>query len=139
MLGLKQVGDPSDAPYDRSAGSGYVAHYDGQYSDALAKGIGVTLLHAETTGAISTAFMATLRILGRLSRRAGSIDLTQYGEGRASPKFFLTHHAASISTAIQRPLTPRRTVGSTTLPPPPRRSRSDSPNKDQKRRAVRVL
>ena len=45
--------------------------------------------------------MATLRILGRLSRRAGSIDLTQYGEGRASPKSFLTHHAASISTAIQ--------------------------------------
>ena len=91
----------SDAPYDRSTGSGYVARHDGQYSDALAKGLGGTLLHAETTGAISTAFMATLRVLGRLSRRAGSIDLTQYGEGRASPKFFLTHHAANISTAIQ--------------------------------------
>ena len=67
----------------------------------LVCGFVVRLLHAETTGAISTAFMATLRVLGRLSRRAGSIDLTQYGEGRASPKFFLTHHAANISTAIQ--------------------------------------
>ena len=93
--------EDAHSPYDRSTGSGYVARHDGQYSDALAKGHGVTLLHTETTGAISAAFMATLRILGRLSRRAGSIDLTQYGEGRASPKFFLTHHAASISTAIQ--------------------------------------
>ena len=28
-------------------------------------------------------------------------DLTQYGEGRASPKAFLTHHVANISTTIQ--------------------------------------
>ena len=29
VLGLKQIGDPSDSPYDRSTGSGYVARHDG--------------------------------------------------------------------------------------------------------------
>ena len=28
-------------------------------------------------------------------------DNTRYGEGRASPRSFLTHHVANISTAIQ--------------------------------------
>ena len=41
------------------------------------------------------------RKCGRLSRRPGAVDLTQYGEGRASPKDFLTHHVAAISTSIQ--------------------------------------
>ena len=45
--------------------------------------------------------MAILRTLARQARLPGATDLTQYGEGRASPKFFLTHHTASISTAIQ--------------------------------------
>ena len=35
------------------------------------------------------------------ARLPGATDLTQYGEGRASPKAFLTHHVANISTVIQ--------------------------------------
>ena len=31
----------------------------------------------------------------------GATDNTRYGEGRASPRSFLTHHVANISTAIQ--------------------------------------
>ena len=45
--------------------------------------------------------MATLRILARQSRLQGATDNTHYGEGRTSPKAFLTHHVANISTAIQ--------------------------------------
>ena len=45
--------------------------------------------------------MAMLRVLARQSRLRGATDLTQYGEGRASSKAFLTHHVANISTAIQ--------------------------------------
>ena len=76
---------------------------DGQYADALAKGHahGVNLLHAETTGALGAVFMAALRIMAKQSRLPGATDLTQYGEGRASPKAFLSHHVANISTAIQ--------------------------------------
>ena len=42
--------------------------------------------------------MATLRVLAKQSRLQGATDLTQYSEGRASPKTFLTHHVANIST-----------------------------------------
>ena len=31
----------------------------------------------------------------------GATDNTRYGEGRASPRSFLKHHVANISTAIQ--------------------------------------
>ena len=67
----------------------------------LSRGVGVTLLLAKTTGALGASFMATLRVLAKQSRLPGAADLTQYGEGRASPKTFLTHHVAAISTAIQ--------------------------------------
>ena len=42
-----------------------------------------------------------LKRLNTQSRLRGATDLTQYGEGRASSKAFLTHHVANISTAIQ--------------------------------------
>ena len=35
------------------------------------------------------------------TRLPGATDNTRYGEGRASPRSFLTHHVANISTAIQ--------------------------------------
>ena len=59
------------------------------------------LLLVETTGALSAGFMTILRILAKQARLPGTTDLTQYGEGRASPKAFLTHHVANISTAVQ--------------------------------------
>ncbi len=42
-----------------------------------------------------------LRLLARQTRLPGATDNTRYGEGRASPRSFLTHHVANISTAIQ--------------------------------------
>ena len=32
---------------------------------------------------------------------SNELILTQYGEGRASPKAFLTHHVANSSTVVQ--------------------------------------
>ena len=97
--------DPSEtgalAPCIHKSGKGFVAACQGQYSDALTKGHGVSLHHAESTGALGVVFMATLRILARQSRLKGATDYTRYGEGRASSKAFLTHHVANISTAIQ--------------------------------------
>ena len=73
---------------------------------ALAKGHGVSRQppprrDAESIGALGAVLMAMLRVLARQSRLQGATDLTQYGEGRASSKAFLTHHVANISTAIQ--------------------------------------
>ena len=78
-----------------------VAACYGQYADALSKGVGVSLLVAETTGALAASFMTILRLLARQTRLPGATDNTRYGEGRASPRSFLTHHVANISTAIQ--------------------------------------
>ena len=55
----------------------------------------------ETTGALGAAFMSILRILAKQARLPGATDLTQYGEGRASTKAFLTNHVANISTVVQ--------------------------------------
>ena len=101
VLGLKQVGSRDDAPYDRMTGAGFVAACNGQYTDALSKGAGVSLLVAETTGALAASFMTILRLLARQTRLPGATDNTRYGEGRASPRSFLTHHVANISTSIQ--------------------------------------
>ena len=62
--------------------------------------------------------MTILRLLARQTRLPGATDNSRYGEGRASPRSFLTqvkvsktcqlaaytwrgHHVANISTAIQ--------------------------------------
>ena len=44
--------------------------------------------------------MTILRLLARQTRLPGATDNTRFGEGRASPRSFLTHHVANISTAI---------------------------------------
>jgi hypothetical protein len=54
----------------------------------------------EKTGS-HVSFMTILRLLARQTRLPGATDNTRYGEGRASPRSFLTHHVANISTAIQ--------------------------------------
>ena len=54
--------------------------------------------HTQITPA---SFMTILRLLARQTRLPGATDHTRYGEGRASPRSFLTHHVANISTAIQ--------------------------------------
>ena len=103
----KQVGSRSDAPYDRVTGAGDSSPRTTDSTptpldaDALSKGVGVSLLVAETTGALAASFMTILRLLARQTRLPGATDNTRYGEGRASPRSFLTHHVANISTAIQ--------------------------------------
>ena len=67
----------------------------------LSRNIGVALLLVKTTGALGAAFMTILRILAKQTRLPGATDLTQYGEGRASTKAFLTHHVANILTVVQ--------------------------------------
>ena len=59
----------------------------------------VTLVHVETSGAISPR---TLRYVGYLSRRArgkGSRDGTRYGTSRLAPRTFFRHHVLHISMA----------------------------------------
>ena len=57
--------------------------------------------------------MTIRRLLARQTRLPGATDNTRYGEGRASPRSFLTHHVANmqascnISTAIQAAETPK--------------------------------
>ena len=101
MGGAELPGSRSGSARSRSRCKGRVDKVDGQYADALQRGIGVALLLVETTGALSAGFMTILRILAKQARLPGATDLTQYGEGRASPKAFLTHHVANISTAVQ--------------------------------------
>ena len=50
------------------------AAYNGQYADALSKGVGVSLLVAETTGALAASFMTILRLLARQTRLPGATD-----------------------------------------------------------------
>ena len=101
MLGLPERGSPSDGVFDRTTGAGYVpARSDAQYSDALSKNHGVTLLVTESTGAVSHPVYALLRDLDGQSRLATTIDHTVYGSARTSPQRFLPHHLAAISASI---------------------------------------
>ena len=72
----------------------------GDYARALAKGHRVTLLATESTGAFAPD---TARLLARLAKnvsRGDAVDCTVYGSGRASPRDFLSHHSAALSSAI---------------------------------------
>ena len=85
---------------DRATGVGKVNGRTGHYADALAKGHGVALLHAETTGALAVPFVAVLRILAAVARRRGTTDSTVYGSARSSTRSFFAHHLAAISATI---------------------------------------
>ena len=70
------------------------------YADALSKGFGVTLLVAETTGAISRAFDLLLRRLSKLATAPDTVDHTRYGLAPSSPRGFYRHHLAQHSAAV---------------------------------------
>ncbi len=53
------------------------------------------------SGYVHCSQKTILRLLARQTRLPGATDNTRYGEGRASPRSFLMHHVANISTAIQ--------------------------------------
>ena len=79
---------------------GWVAAHDGDYSDAVAKGFGVTLLATETSGAVSATVDALYRRYDRISREPGTVDYTAYGVSRTSPRTFHRHHLAAHAAAV---------------------------------------
>ena len=107
VLGARERGTP-DA-YTRewrtpltptSAWHGWVAAHDGDYSDAVVKGFGVTLMATETSGAVSATLDAMLRRYDRISREPGTADYTTYGASRTSPGTFYRHHLAAHAAAV---------------------------------------
>ena len=79
VFGLTQIGDPSDRAFDRTTGTGFVAACRGDYSDALAKGHGVSLHHAESTGAPSPLGVHWREIAVSSSRRRCGCSCDAYG------------------------------------------------------------
>ena len=88
-------------PAHGGTGRGYVrATTDHDYADAQRRGHSVTLLVAETTGALSPTFARALRALASKASAPTTHDSTVYGTSRSSPSSFHDHHLAAISTAI---------------------------------------
>ena len=84
----------------RATGSGRVPARDGNYTRALAKGQRLALLATEITGALTPETIRHYKRLAANVARGDAVDLTVYGTGRASPRDFLTHHVAALSTAL---------------------------------------
>ena len=100
-LGLRERGSPEAySPTRRLDGVGWVAAFGGDYADARAKGFGLTLCVAETSGAVSPTFDALLRAHDRVSREPGTQDYTRYGVSPASPHTFRRHHLAAHAAAV---------------------------------------
>ena len=74
--------------------------HGGDYEDSQCKGYGLTLVVAESTGAVNGEYDRLLRRLSRLSREPGTADYTQYGVSRASPRDFYSHHLVAHSAAV---------------------------------------
>ena len=76
-----------------------------------------------TTGALAASFMTILRLLARQTRLPGATDNSRYGEGRASPRSFLTLPTSPRHPSRRRPNHPQRRelahaprLGSRTVP-----------------------
>ena len=100
VLGTAARGSPSDRPLDRTTGLGRVAATDGQYADAIRRGLYVLLLLIESTGAFSPDLTRLLRALAASASATHGADTTVYGASHASPRDFVSHHAAAISNAV---------------------------------------
>ena len=70
------------------------------YADAQKKGHRVFLFITESYGGMAARLFATMRHLHKCATTPGVVDSTRYGQGRASPRSFLAHHAAALSSAI---------------------------------------
>ena len=100
-LGVAQRGDPSQPAFDRTTGEAYVRiTVDHDYADALSRGHRVTLLVAESTGALSPSFWRALRALASQASAPTTHDSTVYGTSRSSPSSFYDHHLTALSAAI---------------------------------------
>ena len=73
---------------------------DHDYADAQSRGHRVTLLVAESTGALSPTFARALRVLASQATAPTTHDSTVYGTSRASPSSFYDHHLTALSAAI---------------------------------------
>jgi hypothetical protein len=86
--------------HDRATGQGRVVARQGNYAGALGKGHRVTLLATESTGALAPATARLLKRLAANVARGDAVDCTVYGSGKASPRDFLSHHTAALSSAL---------------------------------------
>ena len=91
-LGCKQRGRPTDPPFSKESGKGYVAAHRGLYADAKEKGSRVLLGLYEVSGAASPEFDAFMRDTARaLKEGAVTRDATRYGRSRRSAKSYYLH------------------------------------------------
>ena len=58
------------------------------------------LFITESYGGMAARLFATMLHLHKCATTPGVVDSTRYGQGRASPRSFLAHHAAALSSAI---------------------------------------
>ena len=101
VFGTAGKGSKGDAPYEHTTGRGWVKSKRGQYYDALhVKRCIVVLWLFERFGGMA---LQTRRALGNLARRSegkNATDCTRYGQTRASPLGFYTHHMQQLSRAV---------------------------------------
>ena len=99
IYGHKRRGLPNGKPLDHTTGIGWVRLIQGQYADALNKGVIVHAIIVESTGGVAPASLAVVRRLARRSTGAGAIDRTVYGTTRLSTQSYYTHHTQQLSKA----------------------------------------
>ena len=60
----------------------------------------LTLVHSETTGALSPESLKSIAHLDKLANKPAHRDGTQYGSRRGATRSFRRHHTSEISSAI---------------------------------------
>ena len=82
-----------------TGGVGFVAPYAGDYR-GRAPHVPLTLVHSETTGALSPESLKSIAHLDKLANKPAHRDGTQYGSRRGATRSFRRHHTSEISSAI---------------------------------------
>ena len=100
VLGTAERGRPTDGPFDRSTGVGWVRQRDGDYADGLSKGLAVAHYCTEVSGAVNRVFDKLLLSLNRTSHLPGTVDSTVYGLSPANTRGFRRHYLAAHAAAV---------------------------------------
>ena len=97
--GLDGIGSESEPAFDRTTGVGFVAPYAGDYR-GRAPHVPLTLVHSETTGALSPESLKSIAHLDKLANKPAHRDGTQYGSRRGATRSFRRQHTSEIYSAI---------------------------------------
>ena len=89
----------AEPAFNRTTGVGFVAPYAGDYR-GRAPHVPLTLVHSETTGALSPESLKSIAHLDKLANKPAHRDGTQYGSRRGATRSFRRHHTSEISSAI---------------------------------------